>query len=168
MEAVRAKMLAANESASLSTPKVPLPRRQTPMPAPSRARPSRIGAAPASPATAGPSSQPSRETQSQGESYIPPTPVPSSDGKNPETKSAVITCNGWSVSKLRANHPNFREVQRVSALDLAEMEQALKAYDELGEPLIIQDWHKLPSWRGKIMSLGWMMENMRDKGSFDV
>ncbi|TFK88097.1 hypothetical protein K466DRAFT_87058 [Polyporus arcularius HHB13444] len=75
-----------------------------------------------------------------------------------------LTCKQWDVQDMVKTHSNFRPVRRVSALaPPAELLRELAEYEKSGLPLIIEDWHKHPGWKGELLGIDWLLANVGDK-----
>ncbi|TDL24859.1 hypothetical protein BD410DRAFT_64817 [Rickenella mellea] len=72
----------------------------------------------------------------------------------------AISTKDWTLHKLIASGERFHAVPRVSALaGEALIKDAIKRYEDGGEPMIISDWHRLDSWPTDMFSPEWLLQN---------
>lgn len=58
-----------------------------------------------------------------------------------------FSCKHWTLDGLLGHSPRFKAIRRVSALqDPRELAKIISKFDETGEPLIIEGWHKHVKW----------------------
>lgn len=76
-------------------------------------------------------------------------------GFNPIDSMPLASTKGWALDLLIARAPRtFHHVDRVSAaLPAAELAKTIEEYEESGRPLVIEGFHKLPSWPKKKFTL---------------
>ncbi|TCD64542.1 hypothetical protein EIP91_003980 [Steccherinum ochraceum] len=73
----------------------------------------------------------------------------------------IISPDGWTLEGLLRQGPRFREVPRCRADD-PNLDQRILAFEKDGVPLVIEGWHKSPSWPD-IFHIDWLMEHCGDK-----
>ena len=71
-----------------------------------------------------------------------------------------FSSKSWTLGKLLKKGKRFERVRRVSALDKTKLLQELEQYEQSGDPLIIEDWHKTPNWpTDGLFSPEWLLDH---------
>ncbi len=124
---------------------------------------------------AGPSSKPldepvPKESPSAKPSPPPPFIFPSAPRRSERPRETPATsrfsCEGWNISELCRNNPNFHEVRRVKASVVPEgLSRIMDEYENVGKPLIIEGWDEHPCWESDLLNLDWLLAEVKDKGA---
>ena len=86
------------------------------------------------------------------------------------TRSAVGEClstRGWSVeSLLELGKGNFEEVERISVQKMTPQRivDTIRRYEEMGCPLILEEWHLRKEWNKGILSVDYLVKHLPDEG----
>jgi hypothetical protein len=78
--------------------------------------------------------------------------------------SSNLSSRGWSFKKLMKRGKRFKPVPRISATLMTEEEllRKIEQYEQSGDPLIIEDWHKHPNWPKGLFDLNALLEQRGD------
>jgi len=79
-----------------------------------------------------------------------------------------ISTRGWSVeSLLELGEDNFKEVERVSVRRMppGRIVEVVRKYEELGRPLILEEWHLRKEWDKAILNVDYLVEQSPDQGA---
>jgi hypothetical protein len=72
----------------------------------------------------------------------------------------AISTTGWSLEYILAYGSRFRAIERVDASSpRADIERAVKRYEEEGIPMVIEGWHKRKEWPQELFSLDFFQKN---------
>lgn len=78
-----------------------------------------------------------------------------------------ISTRGWSVeSLLELGGGKFEEVERVSVRKMPPQRivEVVRKYEELGRPLILEEWHLRKEWNKAILSVDYLVGRSPDRG----
>lgn len=78
--------------------------------------------------------------------------------KQAPTLKDLTTTRGWSLDSLVNSGERFQEVPRVSA-STPDLLTVIESYERRGVPLIIEGWHKEPTWPHDIFTLDWFEQH---------
>jgi len=73
----------------------------------------------------------------------------------------------WSVqSLLELGKGNFEEVERISAHKLTPLRivEIARRYEEMGCPLILEDWHLRKEWNSAILNADYLVKQLPNQG----
>ncbi|KAI0093671.1 hypothetical protein BDY19DRAFT_918246 [Irpex rosettiformis] len=76
------------------------------------------------------------------------------------TFPSTMSSSQWDFEKIIQQGKNFKNIRRISAqLPEEEMARTIKEYDDSGEPLIIEGFHKSATWPQKVFDVDWLLEH---------
>lgn len=78
-----------------------------------------------------------------------------------------ISTRRWSVQTLlELGKGNFEEVERISVRKLTPQRivEITRRYEEMGRPLILEDWHLREEWNKAILSADYLVEHLPNQG----
>lgn len=69
-------------------------------------------------------------------------------------------------SLLELGNGNFEEVERISVRQLTPLRivEITRRYEELGRPLILEDWHLRKEWDNAILNADYLVKQLPNQG----
>lgn len=87
-------------------------------------------------------------------------------GDGDDLSARTISATDWTLEGLLHQNPQFKAVQRVSALaSSTTIEAAIRKHEASGEPLIIERFHEHPTWPQTTFNVDWLLENYGHQGT---
>ncbi|KAL0063745.1 hypothetical protein AAF712_009302 [Marasmius tenuissimus] len=74
---------------------------------------------------------------------------------DPQPTTRQFTCKNWPSFDDIISQPGFRAVPRISALD-PNLLKHIEQHEANGVPLVVEGFHKLPSWQPDIFNPTWL------------
>ena len=78
-----------------------------------------------------------------------------------------ISTRGWTMeSLLELGNSKFSPVKRISVrrLSTTQIVEIVREYEELGSPLILEEWHLRRDWNKTVLNVDYLVERLPNQG----